>query len=193
LQHAKEVEMAFRNGVLATLTAGALAVVGLTVSTIAQGKTSHAAPKHITISTAGVGTWARNGFFKETVHFVHPSYTIASGGTITFEKGKGDKTLDPHTLTVVKPSQLPRSPRQIEECLGDAPGTPCTIGDSATGPISLNGKPGLSEPGQNLSITPGPYGVSKGVTVTVTAPPGTTLHFMCSVHPWMQAVLHVVK
>jgi hypothetical protein len=31
------------------------------------------------------------------------------------------------------------------------------------------------------------------MTITVTAPAGTTLDFICSVHPWMQAVLHVVK
>ena len=30
------------------------------------------------------------------------------------------------------------------------------------------------------------------LTIKVTAPAGTTLNFMCAVHPWMQGVLHVV-
>jgi hypothetical protein len=29
------------------------------------------------------------------------------------------------------------------------------------------------------------------VTVTITAPPGTNLYYLCAIHPWMQGVLQV--
>jgi hypothetical protein len=153
------------------------------------------APTHITIETPGVGSFSPNGFFRETVRFSQSSYTIATGGTITFEKGPQDHTLDPHTLTVVAPGQVPKTATQIEECLSGLPGTGCAIGDHARGPV-LTPKgtgPGLKEPGDSYQLFPNSEGKYGPLTIKVTAPAGTTLDFICSVHPWMQATLHVVN
>lgn len=168
------------------------AVAGLGVAGGAgftSAQASSAGPTHITIETAGVGTFKPNGFFKETVRYAKRSYTIATGGTITFEKGPKDKTPDPHTLTVVAASLLPKTALQVEECLGDAPGTGCAIGDSAK--TDGAGIP-LNKPGDTYALFPSKMGTYTPLTIKVTAPAGTTLNFMCAVHPWMQGVLHVV-
>lgn len=175
------------------LVAGAVGLLALGVNSLVASPATGMGPTHITIETAGVGSFAPNAFFKETVHFTQNSYTIATGGTVTFEKGPQDHTLDPHTLTVVNPNQVPKTPLQIEECLGDVPGTGCAIGDSAKGPVLNAGKPGLNQPGDSYQLFPNKQGKFAPLTFTVSAPAGTTLNFICSVHPWMQAVLHVVQ
>jgi hypothetical protein len=43
-------------------------------------------------------------------------------------------------------------------------------------------------PGDSLLILPG-----KGLTAPVTAPAGTTLWYMCTVHPWMQGSIVVTS
>jgi hypothetical protein len=103
-------------------------------------------------------------------------------------------------LTVIPPSELPRTAVQVFTCSPSAP--PCSLG-SGNFPSKAHphgnavvdvGKPGLDQPGDSLAIPPappaGPPGYP-GTTVRVTAAPGTTLSFFCAIHPWMQAVLHV--
>ena len=49
------------------------------------------------------------------------------------------------------------------------------------------GRPGLDQPGDSLLID-----AEQPVTrARVTADPGTTLHFICAIHPWMQGKLKV--
>src|SRR2546430_1777864 len=42
------------------------------------------------------------------------------------------------------------------------------------------------------SVAPAPKGVHSKTTVVISAPAGTTLYYMCAVHPWMQGKI-VVK
>jgi hypothetical protein len=49
------------------------------------------------------------------------------------------------------------------------------------------GKPGLNQPGDSLLID-ADHPVTRA---RVTASPGTTLHFICVIHPWMQGKLRV--
>jgi hypothetical protein len=70
-------------------------------------------------------------------------------------------------------------------CLGDAPGTGCAIGDSAKGVVPNAGKPGLNEPGDSPGLFPSKTGKYAPMSIKVTAAPGTTLYFMCAVHPWV--------
>jgi hypothetical protein len=173
--------------------ATAAVVLGIVGGTGFAQASSGGAPSHITIATAGVGSFKPNRFFKETVRFTKRSYTVATGGTITFEKGPKDMTPDPHTLTVVSPAQVPKTALEVELCLGGAPGTGCAIGDAARMPVVEPGKPGLNRPGDTYGLFPSKQGKYAPLTIKVTAPAGTTLHFICSVHPWMQAVLHVTN
>ncbi len=53
-----------------------------------------------------------------------------------------------------------------------------------------NTAPSIDRPGDSAFIPPK---MGARVTLKVTAKPGTTLYFMCAVHPWMQAKLIVTK
>jgi hypothetical protein len=50
------------------------------------------------------------------------------------------------------------------------------------------GKPGLDEPGDSIAIEGAKH---KSISIKVTAPAGTVLHFICAVHPWMQGTIKV--
>ena len=47
----------------------------------------------------------------------------------------------------------------------------------------------MDRPGDSGVTGPGKKGES--IDLTVTAPPGTKLYFMCLIHPWMQAQVDV--
>ena len=53
-----------------------------------------------------------------------------------------------------------------------------------------NTAPNVDRPGDSAFIAPSQ---KAKVTLKVTAKPGTTLYFMCIIHPWMQAKLIVQK
>ena len=50
------------------------------------------------------------------------------------------------------------------------------------------GQPGLDEPGDSIAIEGAKHHT---ISIKVTAPAGTILHFICLVHPWMQGTLKV--
>jgi hypothetical protein len=50
------------------------------------------------------------------------------------------------------------------------------------------GQPGLDEPGDSIAIEGMKH---MSVSIKVTAPAGTTLYFICAVHPWMQGEIKV--
>lgn len=127
---------------------------------------------------------------------------MKSGGTITIVNLAASD--GPHTFSVVKKSQRPRTTKQIGGC--DSGGGICrTIAKEfgatpgANKPPRFrfvnNGKgtntaPNIDGPGDMAFIAP----IQKAkVTLKVTAKPGTTLYFICAVHPWMQATLQVQK
>jgi hypothetical protein len=92
----------------------------------------------------------------------------------------------PHTLTVVRKSQLPQSAAEV---FG-----PCAACDRALDAHFSSNPPsqrvgtddGLNEPGDSLLIFEG-----QGIGADVTAPPGSVLYFLCAIHPWMQGRLVV--
>jgi hypothetical protein len=49
------------------------------------------------------------------------------------------------------------------------------------------GKPGLNQPGDSILIT----AEDPVIKARVTAQAGTTLRFICAIHPWMQGKLIV--
>ena len=56
--------------------------------------------------------------------------------------------------------------------------------------VGTNTAPNIDRPGDSAFVQP----IQKAkVTLKVTAKPGTTLYFMCAIHPWMQAKLIVGK
>ena len=55
--------------------------------------------------------------------------------------------------------------------------------------VGQNTPPNVDKPGDSGVTGKGKKGES--ITLTVTAPAGTKLYFMCLIHPWMQAELDV--
>ena len=117
-------------------------------------------------------------------HFTPRKFDIRSGGTVTLRNKS--RTTDPHTISLVKKSQLPDS-FDCEVCgeIFGAHGVNEQTGDIAN-PVVNVGAAGFDQPGDSMFIPP--HGK---VNFDVTAPAGTTLHFMCAIHPWMQGRIKV--
>jgi plastocyanin len=142
-------------------------------------------------------TFAANKYVQDNMYFAPGTVTVKSGDSLTFKFGD-TKAMEPHTLTIVKQSDLPKTGDEVENC------KPCQryatphlkhpkAPPDQNNPIvhwTLNkGQPGLDAVGDSIAIQqPGPH---KSITVQVSAPAGTTLYFVCAVHPWMQGKIVV--
>lgn len=168
---------------LVVFLAALLALAGSAFAATGKGKGSAKAK----IGIKGGASFKANAYIKDSVHFVAGTVTVRSGGTVTLSNA----SVDPHTLSIVKSSQLPHRLSQIESCVvcgeltkahgvnpeGPAPSGPPPIPLVNVGPV------GFDEPGDSIFI--GPKG-SGSVSFKVTASAGSTLSFMCIIHPWMQ-------
>jgi len=178
------------------LVAG-ITTVGLVVggSAVAVAATA-AAPKHTTINAVTSIKVKINRYIQDGTRWQHDVYRVRSGGTITIANLAASD--GPHTFSVVTKSQLPRTANQINNCricntvaqeLGANP-------QSQAPPkfqFAVDGKgsttpPNVDRPNNTAFIAPIQHAK---VTLKVTAKPGTTIYFMCVVHPWMQAKLIV--
>jgi plastocyanin len=163
------------------------ALVVLTGSALAASSKGNGSGK-AKIVIKGGASFKRNAYIKDSVHFVPGTVTVRSGGTVTLTN-TGE---DPHTLSIVKQSQLPHTISQVENCgicgeltkahgvnpEGPPPSGPPPIPLVNVGPV------GFDQPGDSVFI--GPKGPGGQVIFKVTAASGTTLNFMCIIHPWMQ-------
>jgi plastocyanin len=143
-------------------------------------------------------TISPNKYMQDNMFFSPGTVTVSSGDSITFKFDKPN-SMEPHTLTIVKRSQLPRTGAQVENCracemLASGHLKNPKAAPDQNNPIvhwTLNkGQPGLDTVGDSVAIQE--PGAHKSVTVKVSAPAGTTLYFLCAVHPWMQGKI-VVK
>jgi plastocyanin len=142
------------------------------------------------VKTPGTSVFAINQYAKDTVHFAPGTITVPSGGSITFMKS--DKDPEPHTVTIATKADLPKSFAQ--RC------KPCEIAshhlkdpnDESKGVktyVLNKGQPGFDVEGDSVVLAPkGPH---KSEVVVVSAPTGTTLYFVCAIHPWMQGKIVV--
>ncbi len=146
-----------------------------------------------TISIKGGPSFQVNAYVKDSVHFVPGTVTVRSGTTVTMSNA----SRDPHTLSIVKASDLPRTQQQLDNCaicntLSRAHGVDPN-GPPPTGPppklLVDVGAAGFDAPGDSIFV--GPKGRGSTVTFRVSAKPGAVLHFMCIIHPWMQGRLLV--
>ena len=136
-----------------------------------------------------------NRYLQDGMRFSPGTVTVKSGATLTFEYG--DKEMEPHTLTIVRKSDLPTTPAQVDNCRAcqvyatphlKNPKAPPDEHNPIVHWVLNKGKPGFDTLGDSIAILPGAH---KKITVKVTAPAGTTLYFLCSVHPWMQGKIVV--
>lgn len=158
----------------------------------ASGPKGSHGPSKAKLVIKGGSSFKINKYSKDSVHWTPGTVSIASGGTLTIVDQSPDP--DPHTFSIVKPSQLPKTASEIENCsvCGEIAKAHGVNPAEPPGPVPVPtvdpGKDGFNEPGDSQAI--GPH---QTLQLTITAKPGSKLDFMCAVHPWMQGVVKVVK
>jgi hypothetical protein len=98
---------------------------------------------------------------------------------------------EPHTLTILRPAQVPRTVAQMFVCqICEQIEAQHDPGLDQQPPFVYRvnkGRPGLDVAGDSLLIDAD----HPVIRARVTAPAGTTLPFICVIHPWMQGRLVV--
>jgi hypothetical protein len=148
-------------------------------------------PSHATINAVAKVKFKINRYVQDGLRWQKDTYQVRSGGTLHIVNKAED---GPHTLSVVKKSDLPRTTKQLNECSicqtiagehGFDPSTnaPPTFpfvndGTGQAGPADFD------KPGDSAVVGENP---GDSADVKVTAKKGTKLYFLCAIHPWMQA------
>ena len=131
-----------------------------------------------------------NRYTQDKMRFDKDVYSLKSGVTIKIINTSSD---EPHTLSIVKTSQVPKTPRALGGCfeggvcgeLAQAHGFPEGDGPPAV-PVVNKGAEGLDTAGDSAVFNP-----NQRRSLKLTAKKGTTLNFICIIHPWMQAKIRV--
>jgi plastocyanin len=165
---------------ISILLGAAVALGATSAGATADSKT----PTKQKLAIVGHSAFKVNQLAFDNQRFSKAKVSIRSGGTINLVNRA--RTEDPHTISLVKKSQLPTS-FDCEVCgeIFDAHGAGQPNGELAN-PVVDVGAPGYDQPGDSTFVAP-----HARVSFKVTAPAGTTLHFMCAIHPWMQGRIKV--
>jgi plastocyanin len=138
------------------------------------------------VRTTGDERVVPNAMVQATLRFTPGMIKVASGEEVTWTHD--DNTTAPHTVTIVE--EFPEA--TLDAIFGcGAPGEPCEVALTAHfaggfNPVVEAGGPGLDAPGDSLFFFD-----DTSVTATVSAPSGTTLRYLCAIHPWMQGEIVV--
>jgi plastocyanin len=187
--------------VLKRKLAVAVGTVGLVVggSTAALAAKGHpAASNHTTVAAVATMKVKINRYVQDGMRWDRDVYTVKSGGTVTIVNRAPME--GPHSFSIVAKRDLPRTVAQINNCKicltiaqehgadpnSEAPPKFLYVENGQ----GTNTAPGIDRPGDSAFIPPK---MGAKVTLRITAKPGTTLYFVCAVHPWMQAKLIVTK
>ena len=152
----------------------ALAFVGGAVSW------ANAVPAGNTVWTAGSTSFQPNTLIQSTLHWNPGTVDVRHGNRLKFVYA--NKGREPHTISIVNQDQLPATVGQVFNC------KVCNeifkIQDGHKRVLGPDG--GFNEFGDTIFFPPGAT-----TTVVVTAPKGSTLYYMCAIHPWMQGTIYV--
>jgi plastocyanin len=172
------------------LAGAAIAVGALAIALAGQELTGDASAGGRTITSRGDDSFVPNSKIMATLKFSPGDINITSGETLTFTHG--DKTQDPHTLSIVDASEVPATIDDVFNC--GSPGTVCDDifsafpGEPTSSQFVDAAGPGAGIDGRldTLFLLPG-----DSISAPVTAAPGTDLYYICAIHAWMQGVIHV--
>ena len=170
---------------------GIAALAAIVAVAIAVPALAATPPAKVTQTVVGGVKFVPNREMGETVHFKLDKFAIRKGGTLTLV----DKTKAPHSFSIVKKSQVPKSARGVDAC-GSEKGVCTQIAtdhgainpvtgefQDPTTPLVNKGKAGFNQPGDSVLIPPGGK-----VKVKVTS--AQTLYYICAVHPWMNGAIN---
>jgi plastocyanin len=162
-------------------------LLGALALTMLNGVSVGASPT--TVAARGGEKFVPNALIQSTFRFSPGSIGVASGQTVTWTD-EDMATDEPHTITVVAQSDVPTDVESVFECQAD--GNPCALalaghlGAGTPVPVINVGATGLDAPGDSLLLFPG-----GSVSAVVSAPTGSTLYYLCALHPWMQGTISV--
>jgi plastocyanin len=184
--------------ILVSTVAGALCLAAFSVGQVSAAPSQTPGATDKTERIVGEEKFSPDEFFTVTYRFAPRRIRVRQGGTITWD----NQTNDGHSVSVVTREQLPRTVQDVNNCNvcndllaahfpnGFPPqGAPVLVLDdfkATTAPArfdSLGDSVIVAPPG-----VPGPTRVS----VVISAAPGSTLDYLCAIHPWMQGRIQVV-
>jgi plastocyanin len=179
--------MTYRTVVVATLGAGALALAG---GSMASGA---GAPSTVKITQTTNIKFVANRYVRDELRWKRDVYQVKSGGTVEVINTAADE--GPHTFTVVRKADLPKSFNcKICDKLSQAHGADPESDAPPKFQYLENGVGQATPPNLDRAGDSGVTGEGKKgehISFKVTAKKGSTLTFMCLIHPWMQAKLEV--
>jgi uncharacterized cupredoxin-like copper-binding protein len=168
--------------------------IGATGAAVAATAT---APSKATIKVSQKLVMKPNRYIQDGLRWNRDVYTVRSGGTLHVVNTAADE--GPHTFTVVRQKDLPKTAAQMMHCkvcdtLAKAHGADPNSDAPPKFPFLENGvgqatAPSVDRPGDSGVTGAGKKG--EFIDLTVTAKKSTTLYFMCLIHPWMQAQVKV--
>ena len=170
-------------------TARTLALVAAVMAVGAVFAPSAAALK--IVETRGGLVLKPNEALSQTHRFAPGHMWIKPGGIIRWEDR--DRTVEPHTIMVVRQTELPATVNQIFACPVCA-GWRQHLNDpndenSGIGHLRVNvGAPGLQAYGDSLYLQN-----RHVIRAVVNARVNRVIHYMCAFHPWMQGAIHVTR
>jgi plastocyanin len=170
--------------------AGFAALAALVAAAVAVPAFAAAPPARVVQKVVGGQKFVPNRSVSETTHFKLDSVRVRKGGRIVLV----DTTKEPHTFSLVRRRQVPRTLRQVNNCFGKGPCDEIAVAHGAINPDTgeeqdpttprVNvGKAGFNQPGDSVLIPPGGR-----TSVRVTS--GQTLYYICAIHPWMQGAIN---
>jgi hypothetical protein len=168
------------------------AVVALGLFALAAGPATAATPKKNTITAIGGMKLKANEYITDDQRWDANVYEIKSGATVTLRDKSEDN--QPHSLSLIK--KAPKTPAQIMGCEACGPLMAAHEANPETGevgkPVVEAGASGFDTGGDKTAAGDSIYLPPKGkVTFKVTAAKGSTLNFVCAVHPWMLGKIKV--
>jgi len=128
--------------------------------------------------------------------------TIVAGQELEVLNQTNPKQVGPHTFSLVTKGSIPKTPKARQVCF-----TPKHIcmsiaqwhGVKGNGPVKVNpvevGAEGWDTLGSLTKKGDSWFTGSKpnaSITEKVSAAPGTTIYFMCAIHPWMHGSIQVL-
>ena len=163
---------------------GTVAVLAASLVSVASAPADPVAPAKQKLAIVGRSAFKINKLAFDNQRFSRTAFAIRSGGTVTVVNRA--KTEDPHTISLVDKARLPKT-FDCEVC-GEIFGAHGAGGENGgpANPVVDVGAPGYDQPGDSTFVAP-----HARISFEVTAPAGTTLHFICAIHPWMQGRIKV--
>ncbi len=169
------------------LVVGALVVASLVAASMAMA--SHRG----VIRTEGTAYFEANALFASTFRFEPDIIHVRRGDAVTLRDS--DEAPAPHTLTIVRRSELPTTPGEASPSLAGCEICQRTVDrhlrtdppDRVLEDDFRDREFGLDGRGDSILIFDG-----ESISRRVTAPRGSRLFFLCAFHPWMQGRIDVI-